>query len=288
MTVREALQFGRRELSSSRLRYPEEDALLILGLVLKSPRIRLVASSDTRLNGEQESLFRRLIELRASHFPIQYMSGEQEFYGRAFRVRPGVLIPRPETELVVEKALEIAGRFEHRAISVLDVGTGSGCIAVSLALEDPRVQVTAIEPSPIALGIAESNCRRHGCGARVRLICRELRNQLELSPFHLIVSNPPYLDRSSQEIERSVREFEPPGALFGESGRLSVFREIFQAADGLLLEEGRLVLELAPDQLEEVEELGRAGGWSRETVHRDLAGRTRVVVMERQNVTEAI
>ena len=211
MTVREALQFGREQLASSRLRYPREDALLLLGLVLRWSRIRLVTSSDSVLARPQQLLFRQLIALRRIHFPVQYMSGQQEFYGRGFQVRPGVLIPRAETEVVVGEALKIAARLDEETISVLDVGTGSGCIAVSLACEEPRILVTAIEPSPAALQVAELNCRRHGCRDRVSLICCELRNIPALGKFQLIVSNPPYLDpESSAEIDRGVLDYEPP------------------------------------------------------------------------------
>ena len=283
MTVREALQFGREQLASSRLSYPREDALLLLGLVLKCPRIQLVTSSDSELAGPEELLFRQLIGLRRIHFPIQYMSGEQEFYGRCFRVRPGVLIPRSETELVVEETLKIVAGIEEKTISVLDVGTGSGCIAVSLACEEPRILVTAIESSPAALQVAELNCRRHGCRERVSLICCELRNSPALGKFRLIVSNPPYLDpETSGEIDRAVLDYEPPEALFGETGRLSVFREIFEAAAELLDEGGSILLELAHDHLEDVRELGQDNGWVTLAVHRDLAGRTRVAAFGRE------
>ena len=221
MTVLEALQFGREQLAASRLRYPREDTLALLGLVLGWPRIRLVTSSDSELANPQQLLFRQLVALRRSHFPIQYMSGQQEFYGRGFRVRPGVLIPRAETEVIVEEALKIAAGLEEEAVPVLDIGTGSGCIAVSLACEDPRILVTAIEPSPAALQVAELNCRRHGCRDQVSLICCELRNLPKLGKFQMIVSNPPYLDSgSSGEIDRGVLDHEPSEALFGESGTM--------------------------------------------------------------------
>ncbi len=283
MTVREALQFGREQLTSSRLRYPQEDALLLLGLVLRWPRIRLVTSSDSELAGPQELLFRQLISLRRIHFPIQYMSGRQEFYGRVFRIRPGVLIPRSETEVVVEEALKITARLEEETISVLDVGTGSGCIAVSLACEEPRILITAIEPSPSALQVAELNCRRHGCRERVSLLCCELRNIPALGKFQLIVSNPPYLDpESSDEIDRGVLDYEPPEALFGESGRWAVFHEIFESAGSLLGEGGSILLELAHGHLENVKRLGQDYGWATRAVHSDLAGRSRVAVFGRE------
>ena len=283
MTLREALQFGREQLASSRLCYPREDALRILGLVLKCSRIRLVTSSDSKLAGSEELLFQQLIRLRRIHFPIQYMSGEQEFYGRGFRVRPGVLIPRSETELVVEETLKIIAGIENETVSVLDVGTGSGCIAVSLACEDPRILVTAIESSPAALQMTELNCRRHGCRGRVSLICCELRNRPALGKFQLIVSNPPYLNPdASGEIDPAVLHYEPHGALFGETGRLSVFREIFEAAGELLDMGGTILLELAHDHLEDVRTLGRANGWVMLAVHRDLAGWFRVAAFGRE------
>ena len=211
------------------------------------------------------------------------MSGQQEFYGRGFQVRPGVLIPRPETEVVVEEALKIAAGLEEETVSVLDVGTGSGCIAVSLTCEDPRILVTAIEPSPVALQVAELNCRRHGCRERVSLVCCELRNLPALGKFQLIVSNPPYLDLgSSGDIDREVLDYEPPEALFGEGGRWSVFREVFEAAGGLLGEEGSILLELAHGRQEEVSRLGQDHGWATRAVHTDLAGRSRVAVFGRE------
>ncbi len=283
MTLREALQLGHTQLASSGLSYPKEDALVILGLVLKCSRIRLVTRMDSTLGGPDELLFRRLIELRKNHFPIQYMSGEQEFYGRSFRVRPGVLIPRAETELVVEKTLELAAGIADEAISILDIGTGSGCIAVSLACEEPRIRVTAIEPSPVALQVAKFNCRRHACRERVTLVCCELRNCPDLGRFQLIVSNPPYLNPDeSAQIDPSVLHYEPRQALFGETGRLSVFREIFESAAESLAAGGSLLLELGHDQLEDVSRLGQDNGWVIQAAHRDLAGWPRVGVFGRQ------
>ncbi len=282
MTVREAIRLGRDELSSSGLRIPLVDAFSILGLVLRRAPIWIATSPSSKLTDSQGQLYAQLIRLRQKHFPIQYMSGEQEFYGRSFRVRPGVLIPRPETELLVDEALRLAGRLKEDELSALDIGTGSGCIAVSLACEEPRILVTALEPSPVALEVAARNCRRYGCTERVRLVCKKYQAYAGTRKFHLILSNPPYLSpTSAEQADRSVLEYEPRGALFGEEGRPALYREILERSPERLHNNGRLILELAHDNLQEVENLARDNGWATLGVRKDYAEWPRVLVLVR-------
>jgi len=282
LTVREAIQLGSAELSPCGLRVPRVDALSILGLVLGQTSMWIATSSDSELTSLQERRYGQLIRLRQNHFPIQYMSGAQEFYGRSFRVKPGVLIPRPETELLVGEVLRLANHLEHHVISVLDIGTGSGCIAISLACEEPRMLVTALEPSPVALRIAAENCRRHACTHRVELVCSEYQAYTRARKFHLITSNPPYLSRASiEEADRSVLDYEPHEALFGETEGLAVYREILESSQNQLIEGGRLILELAHDNLGKVDKLARDKGWKTLGVRNDYSGWPRVMILGR-------
>lgn len=269
-------------MSSCGLRVPELDALSILGLVLGQTSMWIATSSDSELTSLQEQRYSQLIRLRQDHFPIQYMSGVQEFYGRSFRVRPGVLIPRPETELVVGEALRLANHLKNPILSVLDIGTGSGCIAISLACEEPRMLVTALEPSPVALHVAAENCRRHACTHRVELICSEYQAYAGENKFHLITSNPPYLSQiSMKEADRSVLDYEPHEALFSGTDGLAVYREILESAQRQLLEGGFLILELAHDNLGKVENLAQNKDWKTLRVRNDYSGWPRVIVLGR-------
>jgi len=284
LTVREAIQLGCNELGSHGLRSPRADALFILGLVLKESQMWIATSWGSRLTALQEQLYNQLILLRQNHFPIQYMSGEQEFYSRKFRVKPGVLIPRPETELLVSEALRLCPQLGDNIISVLDIGTGSGCIAISLACEHPQMQIKALEPSPVALGIAAENCRRHNVSHKVKLLCVECHAYITTQKFHLIISNPPYLNRKSvKEADLSVLKYEPHEALFDQTGGLGLYRSIFKRSQEWLHHNGYLILELGHDNLKEIASLALATNWAIHSVQIDHSGWPRVLVLRKKS-----
>ena len=284
MTVREAIQLGTNELASYGLRTPRADTLSILGLALKENQMWIATSWDSGLTVLQEQIYKQLILLRQNHFPIQYMSGEQEFYSRKFRVKPGVLIPRPETELLVSEALRLCTQLGDNIISVLDIGTGSGCIAISLACEHPQMQITALEPSPVALGIAAENCRLHNVSHKVKLLCVECHAYTTTQKFHLIISNPPYLNlKSMKEIDRSVLDYEPQEALFDQTGIWGIYRSILKRSQEWLHHNGYLILELGHDNLKEIETLALDTNWAIHSVQIDHSGWPRVLVLRQKS-----
>lgn len=227
--------------------------------------------------------FRGLLERRLAGEPVAYLVGEREFYGRPFRVDRRVLIPRPETEHVVEAALALDLPPAPR---ILDVGTGSGCLAVTLALELPAARVVATDLSPGALAVAADNARRHGVARRLRLAAADLAAPLRLGAFDLVVSNPPYVAlEEAPRLSPEVREHEPAVALFAPGGGLAVLSRLL-AQVAALPAGASVVCEIGEGQRSGVERLLGAGPPSLAPLHlaevrRDYAGKERVVVLRR-------
>ena len=222
--------------------------------------------------------FSALIQRRLAGEPIQYITGETEFYGLPFRVTRDVLIPRPETEHLVEKVLELATHFF--APRILDVGTGSGCIAVSLAHGIPHAHITAIDLSASALAIARENAKING--VEVRFIKGDLLVPVAGERFEIVVSNPPYVasaDRDTLSVE--VRDFEPALALFAGEDGLEVYRRLIPAAFDALIPGGFVVLEIGYGQEQEIRALLSANGFENIECINDLQGIPRVVCVRR-------
>ena len=272
MKVREASRLARKRLSATGHLQPAEDALYILGVVLGSGRLDVLANQRSNLSPRQQQTFEELLRLREAHFPLQYMSGRQEFYGRDFKVAPAVLIPRPETEILVEVGLHTIKPLTGRPIRVLDVGTGSGCIAVTMACENNLSRVVALDPSPEALRIARQNALLHKCADRVSLVCGYLKD-LPHHQFDLVISNPPYLgSANTTNVQPGVLEFEPREALLAGQSGLAVYRELFEYGKNLITPSASLVVELAFDNFNDVSALASNHGWEVKSVHNDLAG----------------
>lgn len=221
---------------------------------------------------------------RARREPVAYIAGVREFYGRLFRVTPDVLVPRPETELLVEMALErreaARSRPESRTVRILDVGTGTGCVAVTLALEWPEAELFATDVSPAALRVAIENAGALSA-ARVTFLHEPLTASFDAS-LDLIVSNPPYVEeRARDALPTDVREFEPPGALFGGPDGLNVIRQLVPAAMRALRPGGRLMFEIGDRQSESVAALVQASGLVWREARPDLAGIPRIVVADK-------
>ncbi len=242
-----------------------------------------------------------LIAQRASGVPTQHLTGHQEFWGLDFEVTPDVLIPRPETEHVIEVALDRLGIASGDSSSsrrgaefrIADVGTGSGCIAVALAHELPGARVVATDISAAALEVARRNAVRHGVSARIEFVeCNLLDLFLhgsrvtshESRPFDLIASNPPYIGRwEAATLAREVREHEPEAALFGGETGTEIYAPLIAQAAALLKPGGVLVLELGHTSAEHVSDLLRAPLWTALTISNDLAGIPRVASAQRKS-----
>ncbi|HEX9202130.1 MAG TPA: peptide chain release factor N(5)-glutamine methyltransferase [Acidobacteriaceae bacterium] len=258
--MREALARATAQLSASPdLRdAASRDALLLLLHTLGISRATLLADPDRTLTPRQQAAYDSLILRRLTHEPIQYITGEQEFYGLALCVTPAVLIPRPETEHLVEAVLSEIKQAELDStapLHILDIGTGSGAIAVALAHHLPEAHVTATDISPAALEVAASNAARHSLSARIHFRESDLLESLPPgdSTFDAIVSNPPYVSTADRNtLHPQVREHEPASALFAGADGLGIYRRLIPQALGALKPNGLLALEIGHGQREAI------------------------------------
>jgi release factor glutamine methyltransferase len=270
---------------------PRLDAEVLLAHVRGCQRIELYTAFEEPASEELRQRFRELVKQRAAGKPVAYLVGQREFFSLPFEVTPDVLIPRPETELLVVRALDLAKQVplseRTDGIQLADVGTGSGILAVTFAKRVPTAQVTAIDVSPAALAVARRNAERHGVTDRVEFVEGDLFSGLPAEQrFDLIVSNPPYVTSAEmKELAGDVRGFEPALALDGgELGTAVIERLIAQAA-GRLTAAGWLLMEISPTIVERVESLlETAPQLERRPTKNDLAGLPRVVQAQRREV----
>lgn len=243
-------------------------------------RAWLIANWNHALLAGAESRYREFVARRLAGEPIQYIQGECEFYGLPFYVTRDVLIPRPETEHVVEKALQLAGHFTQPRI--VDIGTGSGAIAVALAKHLLGASITATDISSAALVLARRNAERNGVAGRIRFVAGDLLASVTGEPFDLIVSNPPYVPESHRaSLTVEVRDFEPAQALFAGTEGLAVYRRLIPEAFTALLPGGFLVLEIGHGQQEAIGALLDAAGFTAIEFPADLQGIPRVAAAQR-------
>jgi release factor glutamine methyltransferase len=223
------------------------------------------------------------VEQRATGVPMQYLTGHQEFYGLDFEVTPDVLIPRPETELLVEIALELIGETKRSAF-VCDVGTGSGCIPVVLLRERPNMRAIGLDISANALRVAARNAARHGVSNRLTLIASDCFAALNPSDaFNLISSNPPYIAEDAlSHLQREVRDHEPRVALTPGGDGTRIIRRLITDAPIFLKSGGHLLLEIGFDQHEAIRQLIDAQVWQLLDIHKDLQGIPRIVVLRKR------
>jgi release factor glutamine methyltransferase len=294
MDNRAALRHAMAALRAAQVPSHTLAAEILLMHVLGRDRAWIYTHPEDALEPARVKRYFTLVERRAAGEPTQYLTGKQEFWGLEFEVTPDVLIPRPETEHVVEVALERLGsrgikiNMKTGALSPLlriaDVGTGSGCLAVALAHELPHAEVLAIDISARALEIARRNSARHGVEDRVLLLQTDLLASInEANSFDLIVSNPPYVAcNESPQLSREVREHEPASALFAGPTGIEIYARLIQQAASLLRRRGILVLELGYNSLDHVRSLlyGQPA-WVNVSVTNDLAGIPRVIAAER-------
>ena len=255
------------------------DAELLLIRALKRSRAWLITHCDELLADDLSMSYMKLLERRRNGEPIQYITGETEFFGLPFQVTPDVLIPRPETEHLVEKVIELASRYD--APRIVDIGTGSGAIAVALGHKLPRARLTATDLSAPALSIARQNAARNGV-ARIRFLEGDLFALVSKEKFEIVVSNPPYVptaDRASLSIE--VRDHEPALALFAGGDGLEVYRRLIPAAFDALVPGGFVALEIGYGQSPAITELLARSGFEQIDFVPDLQGIPRVACAQR-------
>lgn len=261
---------------------PRLDAQLLLRHILGRDRAWLLAHGEERLTTAQGASFGAMIRRRLEHEPIQYILGEQEFYGLRLRVTPDVLIPRPETEHLVEAVLALMPR--DRQVRIADIGTGSGAIALALAHALPMAEIDALDLSPAALNVAHANAQALGLAARVHFHHSDLLAAIAPGTcFNVIVANPPYIALGEQ-LEPQVAQWEPHMALFGGEQGLALYPRILAEAGKLLPPGGLIALEIGAGQREAIARmfaLPDAPLWSVPWFVDDLQGIARVVLATR-------
>jgi release factor glutamine methyltransferase len=276
--MRELLRQSMADLEEAGVETPQLDAELMLAHALGTVRSQLYAQPDRSLDTETEESFQALVSRRKAREPVAYIIGHKKFYGLDLLVDQRVLIPRPETETLVEVALTIA---RQRQFSLLaEVGVGSGAVAIALAVNLPQVQIYATDSSPDALAVAEENCRRHQVLDRVHLLHGDLLEPLP-EPVELIASNPPYVSRDElKTLEPEITDYEPVHALDGGADGLAQVRRLLEQAAPCLEPSGLLCLEIGATQALAVNEIARREFPSATVaVVRDLAGLDRVAVV---------
>lgn len=246
------------------------EASSLLAFVLAKDAVFIFAHPEFTLSNDETTKFTAIVERRANREPFHYIAGKKEFYGLDFLVAPGVLIPRPETELLVEDAISILSELAQPQF--LEIGVGSGCISVSILHNVPRSTAVGVDISEAAIDIAAENVKRHNVAERLALKLGDVYRDVE-GEFDLIVSNPPYIpDSDLTTLQSEVRDFEPHSALFGGDDGLDIVRRIVADAPQFLKEGGHILIEIGFGQAAGVKELFDVAIWEDIGFIRDLQG----------------
>ena len=279
-TIGSVRSWTSEELRRARVDSPTLTADLLLGFVLGWDRVRILSHAEETVRDDNWSRVRNLALRRANGEPLQYLTGEQEFYGLDFQVTPDVLIPRPETEILVEKALELMHGESSSEIRFADIGTGSGCIAVSIAHELKSSRGWAVDISGAALRIALRNANRHGVAGRILFVQSDLLNCLPANPcLDFVLCNPPYIALDEcDSLPSEVKDHEPHEALFGGASGLEIYHRLVPEVSLRLSAGGWLLLELGAGQAQHVRQLVESAGLNLQMILNDLQGIPRCLV----------
>ena len=278
MPLKQSLHSAIERLTAEKVPSPRLNAEILLMFVLNCDRAYLFAHPERELTSDEQLRYERALAQRASGIPAQYITGHQEFWGLDFIVTPAVLIPRPETEHVIETVLPLMGSLNHPKI--VDVGTGSGCIAVVLAKELPQAELHAVDIFPEALEIARANSARHQVESRILFQQADLLAGYPPNAFDLVVSNPPYVGESEEDhVQLEVRKFEPRNAVFAGHTRLEIIERLIPQAARALQPDGWLVIEISGTIAPGVTQLLQ--NWREVRVIHDLQNIPRVVSARR-------
>jgi release factor glutamine methyltransferase len=257
------------------------NAELLLMFILDRDRAYLYGHPEHELGSEEQARYDNALRQRSRGIPAQYITGHQEFWGMDFIVSPAVLIPRPETEHLIEELLARVGRAPSPAkLRIVDVGTGSGCIALALAKELPQVEIHAVDISPAALEIARANAVRLQLESRIQFHEADLLDGIEADSFNFVVSNPPYVGESEEDtVQLEVRKFEPRNAVFAGATGLEVIERLIPQAREVLKPGGWLVMEISGTIAAKVEE--SLADWESLQITKDLQRIDRVVAAQK-------
>ena len=295
MQLRQALNAAIERLTSAHVPSPRMNAELLIMFTLDCERAYLYAHPERVLTADERRRYDEALARRATGVPAQYITGHQEFWGLDLIVSPAVLIPRPETERVVETVLALvasaetqqnqdqrqrAGAPAPRQLRIVDVGTGSGAIALALAMELPTAEIFATDVSAEALEVARSNAARHNLTSRIKFCVADLLGELPAGSFDFVVSNPPYVGESEEDsVQLEVRKFEPRHAVFAGPTGMEVIERLIPQARAALRPGGWLVFEISGTIADRVRHL--LSDWNEVEIRNDLQGIARVVVAKK-------
>lgn len=287
LTIAEAIYQAAQKLSGAGIENARLDAEVLLSHILERDRAWLITHSNDSLGNERHKLFEEAIDRRSGREPLQYIIGKQEFWGLDFIVSPDVLIPRPETELLVEAAVKIVKGNSARA-AVVDLCTGSGCVAISLAREIEDARIFATDMSMQALVVARMNARTHGVSDHIRFMNGNLFQPLEELDLRdrvdVITANPPYIRSGDLPVlQAEVKDYEPEIALIAGPEGTEIQKRIIENASAFLKKQGALIMEMGLGQAETLTRMVKeAGAYNTTDILKDLAGIDRVIVVRKK------
>lgn len=276
MDIRTAIEKAEADLLAAGVEEPRREAALLLALSIKRDRTFIFAHPEYNLTSDEQTRYLEYVARRSGREPFHYISGIKEFYGLDFEVGPGVLIPRPETELLVDAAIAIA--VEISPPRILEIGVGSGCISVAILKNVPQATAVAVDISEVALAISSRNAERHSVSDRLELLQGDVYSSV-VGRFDLIVSNPPYIPETDKPaLEPEVRSFEPSEALYSGADGLGVVRRIIDEAPEYLNIGGSIFIEIGLGQADIVRTYFAQDVWKPPRLIRDLQGIERIAV----------
>jgi release factor glutamine methyltransferase len=277
MQIREALKFATNKLIHSST--ASLDARLLLGFAMNMTYEQLLLNYDKNLSPTLDNKFLKLVDRRENMEPIAYILGKQEFYGLEMLVNESVLIPRPDTELLIDIMLDECNNLGSEEISILELGTGSGAISIALAHSIITAKITALDISESALEIAQINAKKHNILEQIKFIQSDWYQNLEESKYDYIISNPPYIASNEQmQMAKETRMFEPDLALYAADNGLANYKIIIESASKYLKPQGKLLLEIGYLQRDMLFEILQQNSFNMLKIHTDLAGHDRVIV----------
>lgn len=281
ITVLEAIRLSTEYLEKKKIDSPRINAELLLAHIIGCKRLDLYLAFDRPLTEPELNIYRGLIKRRASYEPLQYIIGTVEFYGLVFKVTSSVLIPRPETELLVEKIIKELSDKEQ--LNILEIGCGSGNITISLAYHLKQAQIITTDISDAALNLAKENSQKLGVAERISFIRHNILTDdlLRFSMFDLVVSNPPYVSlQSYSSLQKEILDFEPRLAVTDESDGLTFYRIISEKVSGNIKKGGKLFFEISHGQCDDVKSIMTKNNFSKIEVIKDYQNIERIVFGE--------
>jgi len=276
MTVREILNEATRELETAGMETARLDAEVLLAFCLNCDRLEFLKNPDMQISKSQLAVFNKLVSRRLKWEPVAYITGRKEFWSFTLEVNKGVLIPRPDTEIILEEALAVGKNII--APRIADIGTGSGAIALALAKELPEPKITATDISPAALKIAKKNARNLKLGKNIEFLKGDLFAPVK-GFFDIIVSNPPYISAAEyEELPRGVKDFEPKIALLAGQTGVEFYEKLIYQSKNHLKKDGWLLMEIGAPQAEKIRDIMQECAFFEDIdVRRDYAGHDRVI-----------